>query len=121
MFNPCLFRTHFFHGEMGDSDGCRGNGDSAKPFPFAANQEEEEGEGGSGKGVGGPWEIEVVTKSFTQSRGASGMVGGTSCFPAAGFTDDGEWFRMWIIGGIMGPLEFFSLYRAADWFWLAVM
>lgn len=23
---------------MGDSDGCRGNGDSAKPFPFSANE-----------------------------------------------------------------------------------
>lgn len=39
----------------GDSDGCPGDGDSAKPFPFAANQEEEveEGRGRGGVGDGG--------------------------------------------------------------------
>lgn len=78
----------------GDSDGCPGDGDSAKPFPFAANQEEEveEGRGRSGVGGGCPWETEVVTKSFTQSRGASGLVGlvgGTSCSPPARKTNPG--------------------------------
>lgn len=45
----------FLHREMGDSDGCPGNGDSAKPFPFSAN---------------GGRETEVITKSFTKSRAA---------------------------------------------------
>lgn len=31
-------QNSFLHREMGDSDGCRGNGDSAKPFPFSANE-----------------------------------------------------------------------------------
>lgn len=31
-------QNSFLHHEMGDSDGCRGNGDSAKPFPFSANE-----------------------------------------------------------------------------------
>lgn len=31
-------QNSFLHREMGDSDGCPGNGDSAKPFPFSANE-----------------------------------------------------------------------------------
>lgn len=56
----CLIRASlepvqnsFLHREMGDSDGCQGNGDSAKPFPFSAN------EGGE------TFATEVITKSFT--------------------------------------------------------
>lgn len=30
-------QNSFLHREMGDSDGCRGNRDRAKPFPFSAN------------------------------------------------------------------------------------
>lgn len=79
----------------GDSDGCPGDGDSAKPFPFAANQEEEEAEAEEAEGWVwgvGPWETEVVTKSFTHSREASGLVGlvgGTSCSPPARKTNAG--------------------------------
>lgn len=32
-------QNSFLHREMGDSDGCRGNAGSAKPFPFSANKE----------------------------------------------------------------------------------
>lgn len=44
-------QNSFLHREMGDSDGCRGNADSAKPFPFSANK----GRGGGrwGEGAGG--------------------------------------------------------------------
>lgn len=31
-------QNSFLQREMGDSDGCPGNGDSAKPFPFSANE-----------------------------------------------------------------------------------
>lgn len=34
---------------MGDSDGCRGNGDSAKPFPFSANEVKRRRGGGGGR------------------------------------------------------------------------
>ena len=53
-------QNSFLHREMGDSDGCPGNGDSAKPFPFSANEVAAEGErereregegGGGGEGV----------------------------------------------------------------------
>ncbi len=53
-------QNSFLHREMGDSDGCRGNRDSAKPFPFSAN------------GWGGAFATEVVTKSFTNT--AEGLI-----------------------------------------------
>lgn len=36
-------QNSFLHREMGDSDGCPGNGDSVKPFPFSANEAAVEG------------------------------------------------------------------------------
>lgn len=53
-------QNSFLHREMGDSDGCWGNGDSAKPFPFS-----EKGRGG------GAFATEVVAKSSTNM--ASGL------------------------------------------------
>lgn len=55
-------QNSFLHREMGDSDGCRGNADSPKPFPFPANERE-------GWVVWGAFASEVVTKSFTNSGG----------------------------------------------------
>lgn len=86
---------------MGDSDGCRGDGDSAKPFPFAANQEEEEAQEGSGRGgVRGR-----QRSSQSHSHRAVEPVGWWAGLPVLhqlgkqtpGFTGDGEWFRIWII------------------------
>lgn len=65
MFNPCLSRAcselisspleeaaeGWGGGGGGHSDGCYGNGDSAKPFPFTAN--EASAGGGSRDGRGG--------------------------------------------------------------------
>lgn len=56
-------QNSFLHREMGDSDGCRGNADSPKPFPFPANER-------GGWVVRGAFASEVVTKSFTNSGGA---------------------------------------------------
>lgn len=57
-------QNSFLHREMGDSDGCPGNGDSVKPFPFSANEVAVTVAGGRARAT------EVVAKSFTTSGGA---------------------------------------------------
>lgn len=61
-------QNSFLHREMGDSDGCQGNADSAKPFPFSANEVVEEMVVGGGGGGVWAFATEVVTKSFTSTE-----------------------------------------------------
>lgn len=68
------------------------------------------------RGVGGGgWGRGRQRSSQSHSHRAKEPVGWWAGLPVLhqlgkqtpGFTDDGKWFRTWITGGIMGPLEFF--------------